>query len=400
MAKGVSDAAFGTIRWDEDHWEGTGSLPYFRGAGERVPFAEGEREGLPPVERLELSIQTGADQKRRPPDERQRAAWRAMRERGDALWDEAMDALVAEYRRQWPRRARYYRMVCGDEELRERMLPEHVDRATMRQMVVPQLVTVEWPDREDGTVDFFRVFIVTWCDQPLSVYVRDGRRVLDVVPMAAFLARRGRRRAESPVFGTISRGDRDLKVWRGEVEIEPFNTWAAVAVDRKDWDGSYDRRDERSSLPFHVARGTPTSLMIYGPGDELPTARQEAAFREATAPEAVGEVLRALLAYYREVAAERRESYKGADRDAAVPEVVGADGLRDITELDQVRVFPEEGDRPVAVGFEFRGSWAGAAGFFGHEGCGVRWRGGKVERVGDPRVVNPGSYQRLEKPQS
>jgi hypothetical protein len=362
-------------------------------------LTEEERGQFPPVDRLELNIQTG--EKRRQPDGRQRAAWRAMVERGDALWDEAMDALIAEYRRQWSRRARYYRLVCADEQLRERMLPEHVDRETMRQMVIPQLVTVEWPDRDDGTVDLFVVLMVTWVDQPLSVYVRDGGRVLDVVPTAAYIGRRGGRRAESGVFGTISRSPLDLKVWRGEVEIEPFNTWAAVAVDRKDWDGGYDRRDERSSLPFHVACAGPTSLVIYGPGEEPPTPRQEAAFREATAPGAVSEVLRALVAYYREVADERRRTYKGADRDAAVPQIADAEGLRDITELDQVHVFPEEGDRPIAVGFEFHGSWTGCGGgFFDYNGCGIRWRDGKVERVGDPRVANPVSYARHEKPQS
>lgn len=391
----ATDETFGTIRWNTSRkcWDTTASLPFFRGAGHRLQLTDEERAEVAQVDRLPMTVQTGG--KRRKPNDRQRVAWQTMLQRGDALWEEALDALIVEYRRQWPIRARYYRQVCADKRMREQMLPERVDRERMRHMIVPISCTLEWPDPNYGTVDFSLVLIVTWFVDPLSVYVRDGR-VAEVVPTGWFMNRRNPR-TENTVFGTIRRGRDEAMPWAGEVEIEPFNTWAALAVDRQHWDESYERRDERSSLQFRVPRGS-SGLVIYGPPNQPPTARQEAAFVEAKSAAVTDKVIRALFTHYKEIAAERRKGYKGPDPSVAIPALKSPEKLREITELQWVFVFPEGGSQPVAIGFEFRGSWTGCAGLLGFDGCGVRWRGGKVERVGDPRVAKPASYSRFEKP--
>jgi hypothetical protein len=389
----ATDEAFGTIRWNTSRkcWETTASLPFFRGAGQRLELTAEERAELVQADRLPMTVQTG--DKRREPNERQRTVWQSMKKRGDALWEEALDALIVEYQRQWPLRARYYRQVCADKRLREQVLPERVDREAMRQMIVPVSCTLEWPDSNHGTTDFSLTLIVTWFVDPLNVYVRDAR-VTEVVPMGWFMNRRNPR-TENPVFGTIRRRPNSGMPWVGEVEIEPFTKWAALAVDRQHWDESYDRRDERSSLPFHVPRGS-AGVLIHGSPNQPPTARQEAAFAEAKTVAVTGEVIRELFAHYQEIAAERRKGYKGSGRNAAIPPLKSPTGLREITELKWMSVFPEEESQPIAIGFEFHGSWTGCAGLAGFDGCGVRWRGGKVERVGDPRVANPDRYLRFE----
>src|SRR5690349_15775572 len=54
MADGLTDEAFERIRWSEDHWETTASLPWLGGCGKRMPLTEEELAQVPPVDRLQM----------------------------------------------------------------------------------------------------------------------------------------------------------------------------------------------------------------------------------------------------------------------------------------------------------------------------------------------------------
>lgn len=382
MAHYVIDEVFGKIEWSESRWESATAISYFRGSGERLGLSPAARASLGPGDQFPLKIAVG--EVRRRPDELQRVAWRKVSDRGDALWEEAVDALVAEYLRQRPVRVRYWNVV-NSPKLLERAMPAEADRSTMRQMIVPQWCTLEWPDAEHRTVDLFLVLLVTWFNEPINVYVRDGR-VTEIVPMGYFMNRR-MPWIDTEAFGTLRRDPDDPSPWSGEIELGPFRLFAAVAVDRSTWDEQHGRSADRSDLPFDVAHGW-AELFVHGPANTPPSERQSTTFRQfiRDLESVAARVIQAIFAYYREVSGARRAAYRGPHPELAVPALDDAGGLRDVTELKRVNVFPEEDAKQVAIGFIFRGSWTGS------DGIGVRWRDGKVEQVGHPDVANPTRY--------
>jgi hypothetical protein len=339
-------------------------------------LTDDDREALPPDGQVLLRIETG---KRRPPAEPQRAAWKRILERGDALWDEAMDALIAEYHRQRPNRVRYWKVV-NNERLLSRSMPETVDRETMRQMIVPTTCTVQEPDQEHGTVDVYLTAAATWWSESLSVYVRDGR-VTEVTALGWFMNRR-LAWIETEAFGTLRRRPGvNRQPWWGEVTLERFRSFAAIAVDRSKWDESYTRSDEATSdLPWHVARGS-ANVGVYTAPNQPPTAGHAAAFASFTKDQdaCASQTIQAIFEHYaREAPALRREHGK-----AAVPVLKDAAGLADLIELTEVSVFPEERGASVPIGLVFHGTWTGPA------GLGARWRDGKLEQLGEANIAIP-----------
>src|SRR4051812_39100786 len=91
---------FDQLEWNDELWTATLSVPYFRGCGERVELTAADRKELPRDGELPLNVEVGDEADERPPSPLQRDAVKKMLARGDDLWDEAMDALCAEYLRQ------------------------------------------------------------------------------------------------------------------------------------------------------------------------------------------------------------------------------------------------------------------------------------------------------------
>jgi hypothetical protein len=375
MAK---DETFGNIEWDGDLWTSTLSVPYLRGCGERVKLTEDDRDELPPGGGIQLRIETG--EVRRRPAEPQRAAWQTLVQRGDAMWDDVLDALIAEYQLQRPNRVRYWKTLNG-ERLLSRSMPAAVDRALMKQMIVPLWCTVQEPDPEHGTVDVYLTMLSTWFSEPLNVYVRDGR-VTEVTAMGFFMNRK-MPWIETATFGKLRRRPKNRAPWFGEIRLEPFRPFAAVAVDRWAWDESYTRSDEATSdLPWNPARGC-ALLGVQAKPSQPPTAGQAAVFEEFMKRQDANAaaIVEAVFNYYGQTAPARRKAYRGPNRDAAFPVLKDARGLQDLIELPEMSVFPDESSGPIAIGFLFRGTWTGSA------GIGVRWREGKIEQVGEKEVA-------------
>src|SRR4051812_1749479 len=204
-----SDKVFGPIEWTGELWTGTLALPYFQGAGKRVALTPADRKELPPSGQCTLNIET--NEKRRPPSESQRKALEQIQKRGGQLWDEAMDALCAEYQRQRPNRVRYWKVLQGQKNL-NRSLPATVERAVMKELVLPMWCYVQEPDEQHQTVDVYLTLMSTWWSESINVYIRDGK-VTEVTAFGDFVNRKWPR-IETAAFGTLRRSGGG-EVWGG-----------------------------------------------------------------------------------------------------------------------------------------------------------------------------------------
>jgi hypothetical protein len=293
-----------------------------------------------------------------------------------------MEALCAEYRIQRSNRERYWKVLRGD-KLISRNLPAAVDKAVMKELVLPLWCHVQEPSEENELVDVYLTLLATWWSESINVYIRDGR-VIEVGALGGLMSR-NMPATDTEAFGRLRRRAGNKQLWVGEVRLEPFRTFAAVSVDRSSWDESYTRSDEGTSdLPWNVARGV-ASLRVYGPLGKPPAAGQAVVFADFMKQQDANAsiIIQALFAHYEQTASARRKEYRGSNRDAAVPALKDAKGLQDLTELSEVNVFPQEGSNPIAIGLVFRGSWTGP------KGVGLRWRDGKVEQIKDADVATP-----------
>jgi hypothetical protein len=385
MAKSVKDADFGPIEWTGSRWTALLSAPYFKGSGARKELTDADRAHLPPSGQFPLQIDT--NKVRKPPDAAQRAAWRTITGRGDAIWEEALEAMVAEYRRQRALRERYWHVVNNPVMLAKSM-PAEVDAATMRELILPHSLTIQEADTARGDADCYLTALATW-SEPVNAYIRDGQ-VTEITPMGFFMNRQ-LPWIDTQAFGKLRRVPRNATPWYGEIQLAPFKSFAAIAVNRATWDRSYKRRGEATSdLPWDVARGF-TNLFVFAPEDQQPSSEQVRVFTEfvGNIDDNAAVILDALIEFYRRVAPERRREFKHIDPQVAIPNLKSAKDLADITELSRVNLFPEIAPTPIAMGFVFRGSWTDT------NGIGLRWRDGKVEEVGAPSVAHPESPKSL-----
>jgi hypothetical protein len=423
------DDVFGKIEWTGSEWTTSVAMPDFQNLGERLDLGEEDRQVLS-AGRFDLTIDT-SEEKRKPPTEAQRTAWKSILERKEEMWQDILDALVTEYELQRPMRAAYWKTIRGDKGM-DRILPANIDRSVMSQLVAPMRFGVHAPDREKGLVDVYVSLLATWWSESINVYIREGQ-VLEVTALGAM---HNRKMADmdalaSPVFGMLRRRIASKDAWMGSVRLEGFREFGAISVDRSSWDDSYTRAEEMmSDLPWNVARGS-SSLWVYSKPGVAPTEKQHAAFEVFRKdPEAPAALLSELFKQYQETLRPRREAFvkrgdSSAERPASlskaenlsgaarligamferlldtapahklparqrraiveknIPLLQNAGQLRNMTELSAINIFPEEGSEPAPIGFVFSGPWIGDA------GLGVRWRNGKIEEIGTKDVAQP-----------
>src|SRR5207237_3010451 len=166
------DDIFLNIEWTGENWTTSVSIPSLRGFGDRLELTAEDREEIGPEGEFKLTIDT-VHEARKPPTAGQRAAWKKVTEGGEAIWEEVLDALVAEYQLQRPMRARYWKAIRGTRHL-ERSLPPVVNRAVMKELVAPVRFGVHAPDSEHGSVDVYVSYVATWWSEGIHVYIRDG----------------------------------------------------------------------------------------------------------------------------------------------------------------------------------------------------------------------------------
>jgi hypothetical protein len=129
----------------------------------------------------DLAVDTGARHGK--PSRAQRAAWRALLDRGDALWDEIAAHALAAYLRQRPMRVRMWRRVYGD-HLLDRRLPEAGTVAAMKPPTSQSTASVRGTPRASGRSSATAAWprsgpCSTWCTR------RPGRGGRSSTPFSA-----------------------------------------------------------------------------------------------------------------------------------------------------------------------------------------------------------------------
>lgn len=371
----MRDPVFGELSWNEP-WEGTTSLPSFRGYGRYVDGASDELvEALP----LQVATRTGT---RKPVQKEQQDAYRSLLERGNEAGSDAMDALAQEYRLQRPKRLRYWRSRYGSEGLDQR-LPDIQSAADLKPTVFPTMVVVQPSPAEGTAAEVDLVLAMSWYAEAAFVTFRDGR-VAGLTEFPAWLSRLWER-MDHPVFGPLRRQNAKATSWVGRCAYRPFQDFAAITVERAAWEETAtERATPDSNLEWAMARGDSFLRVHVKPG-KPPADAQAAAFaaflqhQDSTGPA----VLDALFTHYASHADALRRKYRGPHPDKAVPELTEPAGLRDITDLRQVHLWPGASEADVAIGLVFLGPWTGP------EAVGIRLRAAAVEAVGDKSVAVP-----------
>lgn len=182
----MQNTTFGEIRWTGREWEATVALPYFSNAGTRLHLTEADRKGLPVEGQLPFQIETGGV--RRSPSSAQVEAWEKILQRGPVIWDEVVEALIAEYQIQRPNRVRYWTTLHGERML-NKSLPPEVNAEVMKELVLPLWCKLQDVDKQRGIVDSYISMSATWWSEGLNVYIRNGQ-ILEVTALGSLMNRK------------------------------------------------------------------------------------------------------------------------------------------------------------------------------------------------------------------
>jgi len=280
-------------------WDTSVSIPYFRGSGKYVKMDMGQRKSdRLDTERLfrrgcfRLSIDT--NDSGAPPTEAQRTAWQRVLERGDALWDELMQNMLAEYKRQRPARVRAWRQTFGNRSFRW-VLPEVNRFEDMKKLVRPYMIYMSRPDHHESPV-IDVMFLSRWFNG-LHARIVDGR-------FHSFRRNvmRGRPDDLPPEIHHRELGplawhkDR----WYGITSCEPLREYIQSAYHTARLiNEPEDYRNPNSRLPYDLARGEFT-LTIASPAEKAPTPKQASALKKFKAREAesIAKIVAAIFAQY------------------------------------------------------------------------------------------------------
>jgi hypothetical protein len=385
----MEDAVFGKIEWSSDAWHRSLDVPFFSGFGKSVD--EGDNEGEERNEgvrrgtsgNLSLPVEIDTNEVPKRPSRPQRDAFARMMNRRDRVWIEVMDALMAEYQRQRPKRLRYWKMLYGRRGI-NKSLPSVKDPAGLKPLVMPAGLYVKAATGEEAIVDIDLLFALAWFSEGAFVTIRDARAV-EVSGLPSWLSHSWPERISHPIFGLLRRPERGPS-WLGTAGAGPFAEWAAISVNRTTWDENASERTPGSNLDWPIARGD-CFVRVHVKGDKGPSTRQATAFEAFKKSENVeGKAIRqALFDYYQANLKASKSAYRGPNVQRAVPKIENADDLSDITELYLLHVFPDQGEHPLAIGLIFRGAWTGQV------GIGIRWREGRIEEIGKSVVATPQS---------
>jgi hypothetical protein len=386
----MQDPVFGKIEWRSDAWQGSLKVPYFNGFGRSIDDGDvggrerGAEEGRTTSGNVSLPVEIDTNEVPKRPAKLQRDAFAQIIRRGDKAWVWVMDALTAEYQRQRPKRLRYWKMLYGRRGI-NKSLPPVESSDGLKPLTLPVGLYVRALASSEATGDVDLMVCLAWFSESAFVTIQEGRAT-EVRGMPSWHTRNWER-TDHAVFGTLRRPSRRAPSWLGTVGAGPFADWAAISVDRAEWDeDTPKRRAPASNLDWYVARGD-CFLRAYVNGNKPPSTPQAAAFeafRNNQEEEGIA-IKEALFDYYHSNLNASRKSYKGPHVDRAVPKIEKADDLRDLTELSLINVFPGKCEHPLAIGLIFRGAWTGQA------EVGIRWREGQVEEVGKGEIATPPS---------
>jgi hypothetical protein len=305
----------------------------------------------------DLAVDTGARHGK--PSRAQRAAWRALLDRGDALWDEIAAHALAAYRRQRPMRVRMWRRVYGD-HLLDRRLPEAGTVAAMKGLIRPRFLRVQPPADENAVTSDIAVHcLCTWHAEGFGAIIRDGG-VAEIGPVLDLVhsAPRPRRTIEHAVLGTLTRV-RDNDPWDGRVRFDAMLDYGMTADARAAYMRDRDNADRPGSrMAWEFADGEFAARVYTGDGQPPDDAQAEALERFRAGQDGLARSLvDAVFRRYQEVWRACRQNYRDRYVEENIPELTSADGLRDLMQLRHVHVHEPGGGGRVTIAMQFVCAW-------------------------------------------
>jgi hypothetical protein len=400
------DPTFGKMNWDDSgYWRATTPLSYFKGCGADIPHEPGEDRDDPSepgsllkAGKVSLHIATEGGNRKKPTPSQQET-WSALLGRGDAVWDEVLDRLLADYELQWPCRQRWWQATYGDAPS-GKIIPKAPTRDRLRKLLLPVWVTIMPPATPKApAVDVGINFAATWSPNGVAALIRDGH----VVDLAAYLTGdlQPLAKLQHPVFGPLRRIQSEDLPWYGTTCCEPFRDFCAIANDRAAFKHDPEKFGAASKLLADFARGQFTLEVHTAPGKE-PNEKQAAAFTMLRNSEAqfAAAAINAVFKHYQSILNDARAAYEKrleiterlslrgveldylAPVDDVLPTLNSPDGLRELIQLEYIHVHPEHGkNQPVAIGLEFSG--------VANLSFGVLWRNGQIEAAGEYKIAKP-----------
>ena len=389
----MKDPVFGEIDWTGGYWQGTVTLPYFRGFGRDTaniyqdPFQPPDPFGFDEEDEDELDAEdarnlkkgtmellvTPAGGERLKPTDAQHRAWKMVLGRRDAVWDELMGRLLEAYRRQRPARVRRWHAVFGDHAL-DRMIPDVKNARALKKLIRPfNVIAQPHAVPPAATPDVLVQFIGAWTNSGFAAVLRDGR-VADFVAFSVPDREKDPIRFQHPAFGLLRWNDH-YAAWIGDVRWDGLDTFARVAPLRAAFEA--DRaRFRNPTIPedwfWEVFDGRFTTLIHVNEAG-LPTARQVEAW----------EAFRGRPEFHAGMVRDAVFDYHA--RTGAAPRVRSVGEMRENLDVATVHLFPGDAKDaeapPPTIGIEFYGP--------GDTAFGVRFRDGKVEAVGNEEVAQP-----------
>lgn len=388
----MKDPVFGEMRWEDNGtWATSVRVDYLRDLGLDL-LGDSEADPDDPLDVVSLLKQEkwlltiDMDGKRARPTESQRAAWKQFLAAGDALWDGILDRILDEYRRQRPARVRWWKSVYGERKLEE-TLPDLKTRDQMKKFVFPFQLQVQRTEKGKALPDIRVLFVAMWVEDTFGVRVQDGA-VKEIGYSAVALpniASRFEKSIEMPVFGMLKKSS-SLPEWLGIFECQSFADFMMVASERANVRAGVSTDElPRCRLDWFLATGR-FVLFVHAKAGKRPTEQQSQALSDFSRDEKKNAqvIVKSIFSYYQQSYEKHRSDYRGNYLDIAIPMLKTADGLRELTELTEINVFPGEANG-VAIGFGFGSTWTGG------RGLGVRWRAGKVEEVGPRKIARASS---------
>jgi hypothetical protein len=413
----TNDAVFGELHWKEDRWLGVVAIPYFTGAGDEIvnPLRDevlrpwgGSRSNAEALAKrgpeqpspapfddenlfgeAKFRLTVAAAERQRAVAQGQRVAWEQIVARGEALWREATDAILADYNIQRSFRVKSWMAMYGELPL-ERELPAIQDIATLREYCRPYGVHVHPVQKGNATAVVAVHFMCTWIRTGFAVVLRDGQ-ILGVAEHAYMPP--PARTMDHPEIGRLNLYG-DEKCWHGQTNCDAMLDYELVANYRAKFRiGGVNRDRPQSLVRWRHAHGKFGSYFyVIEPGAGLDD-RQVAAWEAFNDDRGknVATLLSALFEQY-----QKKWASASFDRvivdpiqsrreyiDETCPRIDRIEGLRDLIELENVYVHPPDKTGCVRIVFQLHGSY--------EPEMMVLWRDGAIERFGKWPDRLPGS---------
>jgi hypothetical protein len=350
--------------------------------------------------------------KRAQPSKAQRAAWQALLERGDTMWNDIAREALAVYQRQRPQRVYLWKRVYGDHLLNQR-LPDVKTTAAMKKLIRPITVRIKPPiDKKAASADIGIHVASTWHGDGFGVIVCEGK-IAEVGPVLDLVhtSPKPRETIEHKSFGKLQRipDDDPWEVidqwkmpkepgtsgfdkakrggpwpWEGRMRFDAMLDYAMIADHRAQYMRDRANADRPESHMAWEFADREFDLRVYAGRGKPPSDAQARAFEQFRAAEKMlaKELIATIFQQYQEVWRIRRQHYKDRYVEDNIPELKSPDELRDLMQLRHIHVHEPDKQAVVTIAMQFVCTWD-------YDGFTAFWRDGKIVEWGEWKDARP-----------